>query len=272
MALCKDPSVTFLNNDGYNVVKLPRAGIEPLDVLGKDSSTELLGPLSSVWKSSVAVPSPGAPQPVTSIEGKKTSKLDLSIGLKVLANVLSAFGATTPSLSAQFQKAKTVQFSYSNVVSVSIAPLVAGNFLASGNLNTDNPAVEHYFADDDAQAFLIFDVLKSNQISVVAQDQSGVDLKVDVPAIQGLVGANVGVTTASSSDQTLKFTGPGQVTFGFKALEIAFENGKWKLKGAKASADLAFAVGVGGAASESSVDDDEPILLRTGGLLNLKKT
>jgi len=29
---CKDPSITFLNKFGYNVVKLPRTGIEPARV------------------------------------------------------------------------------------------------------------------------------------------------------------------------------------------------------------------------------------------------
>lgn len=270
MALCKDPSVTFLNNDGYNVVKLPRAGIEPLDVLGRDSSNELIGPLSEVWKSALPVPVPGAPQPVSNIEGKKSSKLDLSIGLKVLSNVLSAFGATTPSLDAEFKKAKTVQFSYTNVTAVTVTPLAAGKYLAAGNLESDNPVVQHYFLEDDAQAYLLFEVLKSNQIMITAQDESGAAVKVDVPAIQGLVGAKVGVSTASASDQTLKFTGPVPVTFGFKALEIAFENGKWKLKGAKASEDLAFGAAAGGGGVESVVDNDEPILLRTGGLLNLK--
>ena len=32
MAKKKDPSVTFLNRFGYNVIKLPRAGIEPLEL------------------------------------------------------------------------------------------------------------------------------------------------------------------------------------------------------------------------------------------------
>src|ERR1700722_5255378 len=32
----KDPSVTYLNKLGYNVVKLPRTGIEPMDVIGRD--------------------------------------------------------------------------------------------------------------------------------------------------------------------------------------------------------------------------------------------
>jgi hypothetical protein len=59
------------------------------------------------------------------------------------------------------------------------------------------------------------------------------------------------------------------VAFGFKAMEIAFENGAWKLKGAKASGELAFAVGARGSES-TAVEDEEPVLLRSGELLALK--
>jgi hypothetical protein len=50
MAKKKDPSITFLNKFGYNVVKLPRAGIEPMDIIGKDDTIQWLGP-SDRWAS-----------------------------------------------------------------------------------------------------------------------------------------------------------------------------------------------------------------------------
>lgn len=166
MPSCKDPSITFLNKFGYNVVKLPRTGIEPLDVVGRDKSTEWLGKLSAVWKSTVAVPQPGAPQPAVDVQGQKSDQLELSIGLKVLENALKAFGATVPTLSFAFQKARKVQFTFTNVASTFVAPLEAGNFLAAGDLNTNNPVVEHYFLEDDPQAFLLTEVLNAKPKSV----------------------------------------------------------------------------------------------------------
>jgi len=50
MALCKDPLRTYLNNLGYSVILLPRTGIEPMDVLGRDAgSIERLGTLEGAW-------------------------------------------------------------------------------------------------------------------------------------------------------------------------------------------------------------------------------
>ena len=59
MGMCKDPVTQELNKRGYNLVKLPRVGIEPLDVLGRDGdSMEKLGSVAEVWTSSV--PAAGA--------------------------------------------------------------------------------------------------------------------------------------------------------------------------------------------------------------------
>ena len=100
----KDPSVTFLNKFGYNVVKLPRVGIEPLDLIGIDETTQWLGPLSAVWKSAVPVPEPSPPRRAAPVNGQKTDQLDLSFGLKILGNSLAAFGASVPSLDVAFKR------------------------------------------------------------------------------------------------------------------------------------------------------------------------
>jgi hypothetical protein len=252
----KDPSVTFLNKFGYNVVKLPRVGIEPLDVVGRDETSQWLGPLAKVWKSPIAVPSPSAPRPAAAVNGQKTDSLDVSFGLKILANALSAFGATVPSLDIAYKQARKVTFAYTNVTSTVVAPFDAGEFLAQGTLNSDNPVVKHYFLDPDSQAFLILDVLKSDSITVSATDEHGVGVEIDVPSIQGVVGAKVGVKTTSGASSTLTFTGPEPVTFGFLVDEIQFDAGNWTLSGVVPEGALAFAAG--------EPDQEAPILLGTG--------
>jgi len=268
MALCKDPSITFLNRFGYNVIKLPRKGIEPMDLIGKDKSTEWLGPIASVWKTTSAPPKPGDPQPSVDVQGQQSEKLDLSIGLKVLENALKAFGASVPSLNFAYNKARKVQFTFTSVTSTSVAPLEAGNFLASGDLNTNNPVVSHYFLEDHADAFLIFDVLKSNSISVTATDDHGGEVKVDVPQIQSVLGANVGVTASGASQATLTYSGKEPVSFGFRVFSINFVNGEWALAGAQASGGLAFGAAATGG-GQADPRDLEPVLLRTSGMVRI---
>ena len=45
----RDPSITYLNALGYNVIKLPRVGISPLSLIGRDKTTAFLGDLNTMW-------------------------------------------------------------------------------------------------------------------------------------------------------------------------------------------------------------------------------
>src|SRR5436190_17074162 len=85
MALCKDPSLTFLNASGYNVVRLPRVGIGPMDILGKDATIERLGRVDQLWTSTQPLPTVNGPLDAANITGQKSSDMKLSIGLKILS-------------------------------------------------------------------------------------------------------------------------------------------------------------------------------------------
>src|ERR1700735_4754601 len=153
----KDPSITFLNKYGYNVVKLPSTDIEPMDVVGRDETTMNLGNIRKIWTSAVAQPEPGPARPTAAVNGMRTDALDVSFGLDILANALAAFGATVPSFKTAYQSAHTVNFAYTNVTTTSVSPFEAGSYLASGTLQTDNPQVTNYFFNENAQAYLILD-------------------------------------------------------------------------------------------------------------------
>jgi hypothetical protein len=55
--MCKHPALTYLNQYGYNIAKLLRAGIQFLDVLGRDYPLEKHGTISEVWTSKKPVAS-----------------------------------------------------------------------------------------------------------------------------------------------------------------------------------------------------------------------
>ncbi len=259
----KDPSITFLNKFGYNVIKLPRTGIEPMDVIGRDQVTQWLGPLSRVWTSAGPEPLAGPPHPASAVNGQRTDALDLSLGLSILANTLAAFGASAPSLNAAYKNAHSVQFAYTNVTSTSVAPFDAGNYLAQGTLRTDNPVVKNYFLSEKSKAFLIVEVLKADSITVTATDSHGTEVGLSLPEIQGVLDAKIGVKPSSSSNSTITFTGPVPVTFGFAVQQIAREGDVWTLRGAAPSAEIAFGVagfGMDAPAAEAA----NPLVFDTG--------
>jgi len=267
MGLCKDPVTTELNKRGYNLVKLPRVGIDPMDVLGReDDSIEKLGSIAEVWTSTVSVPPTSSPAAVAGITGEKTSDLDVGIGLKLLADALAGLGAglSLPSLNLAFKKAKKVQFKFINVESTSITPFALGKFLANGSLDMSNPFVSHYFGNDQTQEYIIFAVLKSDSISVAAKTETGTAVEADIGALSGALKASVSAKAGATGASEITFQGKVQATFAFKVFQVLFENGKWVPKGVGADDDLSFAVG---ADVEAAV---QPAIIAPGRLLRLR--
>lgn len=258
---CKDPSLTYLNNFGYNVVRLPRAGIEPMDVLGKDKSLEKIGRLSELITSTVPIPPVTGPTAVASLNGKKTDNLDAKIGLKLLGDILGGMASAVglPTLKVSFDQARSVQFEFKNVVSFAVDQAAIGAYVAPAVL-ADNPVNDHYLSNEDTTEYVIFEVLKSNAISVIPKSKKNVGVAVDVPALQAAVGANVEVKVGAASEAEITFTGADLLTFGFKCFRVEFVNGRWRVLGAKASGDLAFAL---------SAAPDDPILIEPGSRLRL---
>ncbi len=240
MAACKDPSLTYLNGAGYNVVRLPRAGIDPLDILGKDQSVERIGRVDQMWTSDRPLPAINGPLDATAVSGQKTSELKLSIGLKILSAALGAMGAAVPEVSAAYSKASKVTFTLSGVKTFGADPLEVGHYLAEGDLASANPFVRRYFDDEDTAAYIVTEVLKSKSITVTAANDRGADVAVDVPAIQQAVGAKVAVSAGGASNATLTYSGAELLTFGFKCFGIAYVNGQWQVFSAKPSAALSF--------------------------------
>lgn len=268
MGMCKDPVTTELNKRGYNLVKLPRVGIEPMDVLGRDGdSLEKLGSIGEVWTSPVALPAVGAPAAVAGINGEKSSDLDIGIGLKLLANALAGLGGgiSLPSLNVAFKKAKKVQFRFENVESTSITPFALGAFLAKGTLDMSNPFVSQFFGNDETQEYIIFDVLKSDSISVSAKSETGTSVEADLGALSGALSANVKAKVGAAGSTEITFQGNVKATFAFKLFEVQFDNGKWIPKGIAADDSLSFSI-----EDEAASEDTRGVVIHPAGMLKLK--
>jgi len=261
MAMCQDPRLTYINNLGYNVVRLPRTGIRPLGVLGKDQKTvNYLGTIDQIWSTSAEPPACGTPNAVAALAGQATSDIKLSVGLDILAGALSGmFGSTAPSLKFAYNRAKSVQFKFAEVQTVGIDAFLVGNYLASGDLKDGNAFVTRFFHGAQTEAFVITEILQAKSISVTAKAESGSEVGVDVPAIQGALGAKVNVSAAGSLNTEVTYTGPDYLTFGFKVFGIAIVDGVWQVHGVLPGADIAFEPG----------GTLEPILLTRSGLLEM---
>jgi hypothetical protein len=265
MPVCKDPRLTYLNDLGFNVVRLPRQGIRPLGVLGKDNNVlNYLGTLDQIWDTPNAVPAPGSPNAVAPLTDARTSDIKLSAGLEILANALAGmFGVTAPSVNLEYKNSKALQFKFTEVQTVGIDPFELGNYLSAGDLKSGSPFIARYFSQGDTEAFVITEILQAKSISVIGKDEGGAEVKLDVPALQQVLGVKVAVTAANSAGTEITYTGLEYLTFGFKVFGIGMVNGVWQVHGVKPGAGIAFAT------SETVPD---PILMHRNGLVDLEIT
>jgi hypothetical protein len=245
MAICVDPKLTYLNDLGYSVLRLPSQILKPLSILGVEGKArpQLLGTLDEIWTSEVPAPLAGPQQAAATISGFRTSDLKLSAGLDILGNVLNGmFGGAAPSVSAAYNSAKSVQFELGEVTILGITPLAIGNYIAMGELAGGNPFVRRYFGGQkDTRAMVVSQVLMAKSIKVTAKQDAGTAVNVDVPAIQAALGAKVGVTTGSSSGTEVTYENAVPLVFGFQVFEISYANGQWAVSGVAPGAAVAFA-------------------------------
>ena len=240
MAFCEDPALTYLNRLGYNVVRLPRVGLFPLEVLGCDTGRppEPLGLLPTVWQSTIGAPLVTSGD-VATINGKSTSNIKIGFGLKILEGVLGAMGAAVPQVGLAYSKARSIKFEFRDPEIRKIDPLAVGNFLAQGDLNTLNPFVRRYMLSEDTQAFVVTEVLLSMAIRVTAMDESEAATKIDVKAISDGLGANVQVQATSGVEGDLVYKGKQALAFGYKAHEIVYSGKRWDVRRVEPSEETA---------------------------------
>jgi hypothetical protein len=242
----KDPSITYLNALGYNVIKLPKVGIAPLSLIGRRQTTSYLGTLASMW-TGPELTLPG-PQPASVVNGQKSAALDLGFSLNLLASTLAIFGASSPSIDLSHTSAEAIQFSYSGVTSTAVDLGMLGGYLPQGRLNADNITVQQYFGRPDASAYLIYEVLRSSSITITATDSASNAVALNVPEIQGLVGAKVSVKPSNAASTAITFASAEgvAVTFGFKAVKLLLAGdlatGKLTFEDVAPSGDIAFGV------------------------------
>jgi hypothetical protein len=231
---CVDPSLTMLAKYGYNVVRLPRTGIEPLDVFGRDANgIEPLGRLPTIWENAGPVPAAQDGNVAAEIKTVKTAALKASIGVRVLEEILTGLGASVPKVDLAYSRKKSITFSFGGIQIAKVDPFDVGKYLKEGDLQSGNPWVARYFFEDDAEAFVITEVLKSDAVTVAAESAAGASVGVDIKALEGAVGGGVSVepNNAEKSEVTYKGKPPRHLTFGFKAFRISYHNGVWKVAG-----------------------------------------
>ncbi len=266
---CKDQSVSFLKSFGYNVIRLPKADVQPLQILTLTNGTLTnLGQLATLLTTGSAAPMPVIrfDQPTSTISGRKTSDLSVGVGLSILGSIIGAMGGSKLGLETKYSDARTITFEYADVKNDSVEIAKLDQFLADADVNPLSQFVSQLLESDDI--YVITNTIKSQKISVEAKRKDQTSVTVDIPEIKQLVGGNVAVSGDSDLATSVTFTGGVPLVFGFQAIRLIYENGRYTaFKNLPAGGGSIAMAPMQNVTSENQ--DKHDFLMVPGGLVNL---
>jgi len=226
--LFKDKLVSDLNRLGWSVVRLPRENINPLLVLSKSNGyLETLGELSDfVIEDQPKPPEIIRDQAVADISVLETDKFELGTGLKFLEKFISLVGASGLGLEASFKNAKSIRFVYQNVLTDFVHPAKIAKYLLSVTPDVSSLLIEHI--DEEGEAYIITDTLKSNTFGIVAYDEKGAKIDLDISALKQFLSATPHIEVSKDGKAVVSFKGDKFLRFAFKAISVwvEIEDGK----------------------------------------------
>lgn len=230
--MCKDPVVDYLADFGFNVIRLPRAGLRPGAVLiGTGSELARFGPIESLWRSESPVPTPSDKAPATLLRGRRTRKFTAKIGLSIAEQLLAALHLDAPKFRASMEPVDEVDFGFVDPFIASLELADLGNYLARGSLDDASPVVARFVTVKAPPVHVITDLLTTSSLSVEVSTGRAAGLELDLKRLAEAVDANLSVEASSQAFARLTFRGAQELAFGFRALRIRYEDGAWQVPG-----------------------------------------
>lgn len=222
-----DPFVNALKSFGYNIVRLPKADIQPLLLLSKgDDSLERLGAITKLLTPNDGVPAPtiAADTIASNINGSRTGDLKIGVGLSILGAIIGAMGGSL-GVEAAYQQAKSAAFEFESVLEDKVDIIELDQYLGEAVVNPASVFVRQLLESD--KLYVVTATIKSSKFAFDAKKSDGTDLEVDVPVIQQIVGGNVKVSGQSEVASNLTYEGKVPLVFGFQAVRLYFEDGRY---------------------------------------------
>lgn len=221
-----DPILSLLKNFKYNVVRLPRANIRPLQLFEKqDNDLVYLGEMPKLFKAGRGAPLPtiSSDEQASFINGQRSSDLNINVGLSLLGGIIGALGGSTLGLDVGYKNASKLMFEFDDVKLNQIDRLDLSRFLTAAKIDKAvGPPAKLVEAD---KLYVITSTIKSSKFTAEAKKENGAAVKVEFPVIQQAMSGKVGVNVVGSSQSKVTYEGSTPLVFGFQAIRLIYENG-----------------------------------------------
>jgi len=219
-----DPILNLLKGIGFLPLRLPRADVQPLQLLRLDGKRfSLLGNLDEAMNSGSAK-LPAITQDIATagqIQGTRSSTVKASLGVDILGNILGALTGTKLDVSDAFQNATTLTFEFGDVTVSTVSIILLDKYLNVVTIDSTAKQIKQLMQAGNVGVTTA--VARSKKYIVSAQNDKGADIKADVPVIKGIASGNLSVSTTGGKSQKVIFEGPAAVTFGVQAAQLRFD-------------------------------------------------
>jgi hypothetical protein len=231
LGMCEDDPVREALKGVFRnatLVSVPEERIAPLlMVTARKGKFALIGMVSdAVTGDPLAIPPDFIrPSRMPDLSGKKSRSVNVDLGLKIMEGFLRGFGISAPQITAKFEGAREVSFSFGNVVNYYVSNVQLGRLLEGRSIDSNNPALEMFFDEDPPPLLVLNSTVTSSDFTISVEKKRTEDFQLDVPAIQQVVAdLNVGVTVSTSSGLDIKFQGDKDLGFAFTAVRFYLDS------------------------------------------------
>jgi hypothetical protein len=225
---CSDPYLNLLKEFGYNVVRLPKADIKPLQLFAqRRKDLDRLGDLTTILvaRDESSLPPVSMDQRAANVSGQRTSDLRIGLGLSVLGSLIGAMGGSTLGLDVAYQQARSAAFEFHDVLEDRVTVAELDQYLAQADINPASRYLGELLEADELITTTA--TIKSTKFVVEAKRSDGGSLAVNVPEVQGVVGAEVKVSGQGDAATKVTYEGSTPLVFGFQAVRLYYDRGRY---------------------------------------------
>lgn len=226
--LCNDPYLKYLKSFGYNVIRLPKADVKPMQLLsrtGKDLNR--LGDITTLLVTGENVVPPAIEEntKASNISGQRTGDLSFGVGLSIIGNIIGAMGGSKLGLESKYEQAKSVAFEFQDVFEDKIDVIKLDQYLADADVSPFSRYVSELLEADEL--FVTTAVIKGTELTVEAKESNGATIDMNIPEIQEIVGGDVQVSGSGAVTTKVTYGSSIPLVFGFQAVQLFYDNGRY---------------------------------------------
>lgn len=224
---CHEPFVDYLRDLGFHVILIPKADVTPLELLAKNGPhVDRIGKLDSILEA----PNKRLPKVKMNIQAaniaiRKVEHVRLNLGISILDNIIAAMGGSRLGISGIYNQARTLSLEFDDVLEDRVDITSLDQYLAEADISRSS----RYIADllEADAVYIITATIKGRRITVEARAHDNTALALDVPIVQGTVGAGISVSKQAGSESRLTYEGKVPLVFGFKTQRLVYENNSY---------------------------------------------